>query len=176
MFPLSCSRESEIRFNGGHARMKGRPIKDQRVDDLESAFRPLLFSCLVECGNGRWGLFGQNDSTEAANYLQWMADNTSKISLFRFALRERSLVDQTHSLSASCTTVHCAGRTFPANLSSPRRFWLKSKEVTSDVPSWPTPFYIASGNRPLARSAFAKVSTSTVWALERSRPCGGRFA
>lgn len=49
--------------------MKPRPIKEQRLEDLESAFRRLLLSCLEECGNGRWGLFGQNDSTEAAKYL-----------------------------------------------------------------------------------------------------------
>jgi len=38
---LTVFEESEIRFNGG-ARMKGKPIKEQRLDDLESAFRPLL--------------------------------------------------------------------------------------------------------------------------------------
>ena len=47
------------------------PIKAQRLDDLESDFRPLLISCLRECQNGRWGLFGQNDSAEAARYLHW---------------------------------------------------------------------------------------------------------
>ena len=51
--------------------MKRRPIKEQRLDDLESALRPLLLSCLEECRNGRWGLFGQNDSMEAAKYLRW---------------------------------------------------------------------------------------------------------
>jgi len=51
--------------------MKGRPFKEQKLDELESDFRPLLVSCLEECGNGRWGLFGQNDSPEAAKYLHW---------------------------------------------------------------------------------------------------------
>jgi hypothetical protein len=48
-----------------------RPVKAQRLDDLESDFRPLLISCLRECESGRWGLFGQNDSTEGAKYLDW---------------------------------------------------------------------------------------------------------
>ena len=51
--------------------MKSRPIKEQRLDDLESEFRPLLVSCLEECRNGRWGLFGQNDGVESAKYLLW---------------------------------------------------------------------------------------------------------
>jgi hypothetical protein len=46
-------------------------IKSQRLDDLESEFRPLLIFCLRECQNGRWGLFGQNESTDGAKYLDW---------------------------------------------------------------------------------------------------------
>ena len=49
--------------------MKRRPIKAQRLDDLENDFRPLLISCLKECQTGRWGLFGQNDSADAAKFL-----------------------------------------------------------------------------------------------------------
>lgn len=49
----------------------GQREKDQRLADLESDFRPLLVSCLTECGNGRWGLFGQNDGADAAKYLHW---------------------------------------------------------------------------------------------------------
>jgi hypothetical protein len=48
-----------------------QPNKDQRLDELESDFRPLLIACLRECHNGRWGLFGQNDSTDGARYLDW---------------------------------------------------------------------------------------------------------
>jgi hypothetical protein len=48
-----------------------RPTNAQRLDDLESDFRPLLISCLLECQNGRWGLFGQNDSLDEAKYLDW---------------------------------------------------------------------------------------------------------
>jgi hypothetical protein len=45
--------------------------KDERLAELESDFRPLLISCLEECRNGRWGLFAQNNSAEAAKYLNW---------------------------------------------------------------------------------------------------------
>ena len=50
---------------------KSRNIKDQRLEDLENDFLPLLISCLEECASGRWGLFGQNDSLEASKYLRW---------------------------------------------------------------------------------------------------------
>lgn len=32
---------------------------------------PLLISCLQECANGRWGLFGQNQNPEAVSALSW---------------------------------------------------------------------------------------------------------
>jgi hypothetical protein len=48
-----------------------RPNNAQRLDDLESDFRPLLISCLRECQKGRWGLFGQNNSFDEAKYLVW---------------------------------------------------------------------------------------------------------
>jgi hypothetical protein len=48
-----------------------RPNEAQRLDDLESDFRPLLTSCLLECQNGRWGLFGQNDGADEDKYLDW---------------------------------------------------------------------------------------------------------
>src|SRR5436853_1176486 len=51
--------------------MKSRPIKEKRLDGLESDFEPLLISCLRECAGGRWGLFGQNDASEVARYCQW---------------------------------------------------------------------------------------------------------
>jgi len=51
--------------------MKKRPIKEQKLDDLEGEFRPLLVGCLQECADGRWGLFGQNDDKGGAKYLQW---------------------------------------------------------------------------------------------------------
>src|SRR5207249_10803510 len=51
--------------------MKSRPIKEKRLDGLESDFEPLLISCLRECAGGRWGLGGQNDASEVARYCQW---------------------------------------------------------------------------------------------------------
>jgi len=48
-----------------------RSIKEQRLDELEGEFRPLLLSCLRECASGRYGLFGQNDAPGVARYLQW---------------------------------------------------------------------------------------------------------
>jgi hypothetical protein len=48
-----------------------QPIKGQRLGDLEGEFRSLLISCLNECQNGRWGLFGQNNYVDAAKYLDW---------------------------------------------------------------------------------------------------------
>jgi hypothetical protein len=46
-------------------------IKAQRLDELERDFRLMLITCLRQCLNGRWGLFGQNDGTEGAKYLDW---------------------------------------------------------------------------------------------------------
>lgn len=66
-----------------------QPAKAQRLDDLESDFRPLLISCLRECQNGRWGLFGQNDSAEGATYLAWKdGENLKEIARQIRVLRE----------------------------------------------------------------------------------------
>jgi hypothetical protein len=51
--------------------MKKTSLKEQRLADLEDDFPALLVSCLQECGRGRWGLFGQNDNTEAEKFLHW---------------------------------------------------------------------------------------------------------
>jgi hypothetical protein len=51
--------------------VKNRSIKEQRLDALEEDFRPLLLACLGECADGRYGLFGQNDSPELVPYYQW---------------------------------------------------------------------------------------------------------
>ena len=48
-----------------------KPIKEQRLDQLEGNFEPLLLSCLKECASGRYGLFGQNDAPGAARYFPW---------------------------------------------------------------------------------------------------------
>jgi len=57
--------------------MKGRGVKDQRLEELESNFRPLLISCLEECRKGRWGLFGQNDGIDGIPYLR--SDNGERV-------------------------------------------------------------------------------------------------
>jgi len=51
--------------------MKRRPVKEQRLDQLEGEFRPPLVACLTECAKGRYGLFGQNDKPEIAKYYEW---------------------------------------------------------------------------------------------------------
>jgi len=40
---------------------KREKIQELRLNDIETEFRALLHSCLRECAQGRWGLFGQND-------------------------------------------------------------------------------------------------------------------
>src|SRR6266550_4504905 len=75
--------------------MKSRPIKEKRLDDLESDFEPLLISCLRECAGGRWGLFGQNDASESPDIVSGMRQSSSKKLLTRFKSYGRSLVNQT---------------------------------------------------------------------------------
>jgi hypothetical protein len=59
-----------------------KPIKEQRLDELERDFRPLLLSCLRECASGRYGLFGQNDAPGVARYFQWEeADQLKEIAI-----------------------------------------------------------------------------------------------
>jgi hypothetical protein len=48
-----------------------RSSKDQRLENLESEFRPRLIACLRECANGRWGLFGQKTGRDSARNLDW---------------------------------------------------------------------------------------------------------
>ena len=51
--------------------MKKPPIKNQKLDDLEREFHPLLVCCLQECADGRRGLLGQNEDKGGAKYLRW---------------------------------------------------------------------------------------------------------
>lgn len=45
---------------------------EQKLDQLEAEFRPLLRKCLDECARQRrWGLFGQNSTPEAERCLRW---------------------------------------------------------------------------------------------------------
>jgi hypothetical protein len=70
-------------------RVKKKPIPEQRLEDLEHDFQPLLLACLRECSQGRWGLFGQNDNTEVARYLYW-----------EDAKRLKDTADEIHGLRA----------------------------------------------------------------------------
>src|SRR5277367_5791088 len=59
-----------------------KPIKEQRLDELEKSFQPLLLACLRECANGRYGLFGQNDAPGVAKYFRWKeAEQLKKIAM-----------------------------------------------------------------------------------------------
>ena len=40
---------------------KRRKIQEMRLIQIEDEFLTLLLSCLRECAQGRWGLFGQNN-------------------------------------------------------------------------------------------------------------------
>ena len=40
---------------------KRQKIQETRLIEIEGEFLALLLSCLRECAQGRWGLFGQND-------------------------------------------------------------------------------------------------------------------
>jgi hypothetical protein len=52
--------------------MPRKSPQGQRPEDLERDFETQLTSCLQECAiKKRWGLFGQDDSEEAAKYLHW---------------------------------------------------------------------------------------------------------
>jgi hypothetical protein len=40
---------------------KSQKIRERRLEEMEREFQALLLSCLQECAQGRWGLFGQNE-------------------------------------------------------------------------------------------------------------------
>jgi len=68
--------------------MAKKSVKEQKLDDLESQFRPLLVACLEECGRGRWGLFGEDDSPELAKCYSWSeAEELKRIAVSIRALR-----------------------------------------------------------------------------------------
>jgi hypothetical protein len=60
---------------------KRSSVQQQRLEELESEFKPLLLSCLEECAQGRWGLFGQNDHADPDHrYSRWPeADHLKEI-------------------------------------------------------------------------------------------------
>ena len=50
--------------------MRASP-REQRLEALEVEFKQLLISCLRECADGRWGLFGQNSNPQSISALNW---------------------------------------------------------------------------------------------------------
>jgi hypothetical protein len=110
--------------------MKSQSIKEQRLDALESEFGLLLMSCLEECANGRYGLFGQNDSPELAKYYHSKDGDRLK----QTALQIRSLRAEfgRPNLLVERFLYFCSVRTFPVSPSSPEHSWMKFAEVISN--------------------------------------------
>jgi hypothetical protein len=51
---------------------KREKVQEQRLREIEGEFLTLLHSCLRECAQGRWGLFGQNDHLDPeGRYWAW---------------------------------------------------------------------------------------------------------
>jgi hypothetical protein len=46
-------------------------MKATRLSQIEGEFHALLVSCLRQCANGRWGLFGQNEHLPDVRWLSW---------------------------------------------------------------------------------------------------------
>ena len=51
---------------------KRSKIQQRKLDEIEGEFKPLLLTCLRQCAQGRYGLFGQNDHLDPeGRYLNW---------------------------------------------------------------------------------------------------------
>jgi hypothetical protein len=51
-----------------------KAVNEQRLEELEAEFGPLLIACLTECvERRRWGLFEQNESPKGGGYIRWDA-------------------------------------------------------------------------------------------------------
>jgi hypothetical protein len=51
---------------------KRQRIRETRLAEIECEFRPLLLSCLRECAQGRYALFGQNEHLDPqGRYWGW---------------------------------------------------------------------------------------------------------
>ena len=51
---------------------KRQKVQEARLSEIEEEFLTLLRSCLRECAQGRWGLFGQNDHLDLdGRYWGW---------------------------------------------------------------------------------------------------------
>lgn len=56
-------------------------IQEQKLDQLEAEFKPLLIVCLQQCSRGKWGLFGAYDNLEPRlPYLEW--PEAKRVTLF----------------------------------------------------------------------------------------------
>jgi hypothetical protein len=52
--------------------IKRQKIRERRLTEIEVDFLALLLSCLRECAQGRYGLFGQNDHADPeGRYWGW---------------------------------------------------------------------------------------------------------
>jgi hypothetical protein len=73
---------------------KRAKIQQQRLDELEAEFQPLLISCLRRCAAGWSGLLGRY-SDEHARYLKWaesdrLKELSERISLIRMEFGQPS--------------------------------------------------------------------------------------
>ena len=73
-------------------------IKAKRLGRIESEFHPLLVSCLRQCAEGRWGLFGQNDELPDAHWLHWPEANRLK----QLAQEIKAAHDETGTRNDEC--------------------------------------------------------------------------
>jgi hypothetical protein len=73
-------------------------IPAEQLQALNDAFRALLLPSLEECARGRWGLFGQNQSRDAENSLEW--PEAEKVR--ELAVSIQALLAQSGERSALC--------------------------------------------------------------------------
>ena len=51
---------------------KRSKVQRRKLDQIEDEFKQLLLTCMRECAEGRWGLFGQNDHIDPeGKYFNW---------------------------------------------------------------------------------------------------------
>lgn len=73
-------------------------IPAEQLDALNDAFRALLLPCLEECAQGRSGLFGQNQSREAATLRDWPQAEQAR----ELALSVQAVLAQSGERNALC--------------------------------------------------------------------------
>jgi hypothetical protein len=78
---------------------KSQQIREIRLVENENEFRTLLVSCLRECSQGRWGLFGQNDYADPeARYWGWPEAKRLK----ELALEIKFMLQESAETNRSC--------------------------------------------------------------------------